>query len=97
MQSGAPLLSSPNSTAAPFHRGCGALLSTSATILESRRTVYEITDESRAALRRWLDEPGAGPRRGTLLLERAELLARWAAWAEQEVRGWGGGPCGRDD
>ncbi|MFC6878824.1 MULTISPECIES: PadR family transcriptional regulator [Actinomadura] len=26
-----------------------------------RSTVYEITDEGRAALRRWLDEPAAGP------------------------------------
>ena len=113
------------------------------------RTVYAITEQGRAALRRWLDEPGSTPlvefeglvkvlfaEQGTkqqllatieslrrqaertreehaalaadlaqtggpfpdrlhvntlvfkFMWEQTETVIRWAAWAEQEVRGW---------
>jgi PadR family transcriptional regulator, regulatory protein AphA len=113
------------------------------------RTIYTITDEGRSALRRWLDQPTAGPRleweamiqvafadhgtraqllenlrsiraaadqrraqaraqvdgylttggpfphrlpviaiTGKFFLEFAELVARWAEWAEQAVEDW---------
>lgn len=129
----------------------GLAMATRSSTGRRRRTVYTITEAGRAALRAWLDHPGAGPSlefealvqvafadrgdhaqllrtlrsvrthaeahrarararireyvetggpfpermpvialTGKLLLEHAELVARWAAWAEAEVEQWGG-------
>ena len=54
-------------------------------------------DEARQRAAEYRETGGPYPERlpvialsGKLLLEHAELLARWAAWAEQEVQAWGG-------
>jgi DNA-binding PadR family transcriptional regulator len=72
-----------------------------AQLLRTLRSIREESEAHRAAararIREYVDTGGPFPERmpvialtGRLLLEHAELVARWAAWAEAEVVQWQG-------
>jgi PadR family transcriptional regulator, regulatory protein AphA len=72
-----------------------------AQLLRTLRSIRERAeaqrDEARQRVREYVDSGGPFPERlpvialtGKLLLEQAELLARWSAWAEAEVSTWQG-------
>lgn len=76
------------------HGDRGQLL---ATLRRIRAGAEARRDEARGRMAEYADGGGPFPQRlpvialtGQLLHEQAELLARWAAWAEGEVCGWSG-------